>query len=85
MLDWMEDNLAQSSGTDRKFIIQDHVYAGARFEAEQMWHTKQSERFFSILLDFSSQIVLEVAGHEHITDLRYHGIDDVLDTPNSTN
>ena len=40
MLDWMEDNLAQSIGTDRKFIIQDHVYAGARFEAEQMWHTK---------------------------------------------
>ena len=40
MLDWMEDNLAQSIKTDRKFIIQDHVYAGARFEAEQMWHTK---------------------------------------------
>ena len=34
ILDWLEDNFVKNVGSDRKFIILDHVYAGARFESE---------------------------------------------------
>ena len=46
MLDWLESNLSEAANTDRKFIITDHVYAGARFLEEKMWDNNKNERFF---------------------------------------
>ena len=34
ILDWLEDNFVKNVGSDRKFIILDHVYAGARFKSQ---------------------------------------------------
>ena len=79
MLDWLESNLAQAANTDRKFIITDHVYSGARFLNEKMRDNNKNERFFQIVRDNAPQIAIEVAGHEHITDFRYHASHNVLD------
>ena len=31
MLDWLELNLADGARSNKKFILSDHVYAGARY------------------------------------------------------
>ena len=36
-----------------------------------------SERYFQILRTFKDQIVIEVFGHDHYADLRYHSSDSV--------
>ena len=46
-----------------------------------MWHSEANARYFSLLLEHASQIAIEVAGHEHITDIRYHSTDGLLDSP----
>ena len=72
MLDWLESNLKSAANTSRKFIISDHVYDGTRYNENQMWHEEFQARYYQTLLDHSSQIIMEVVGHDHIADLRYH-------------
>ena len=79
MLDWLEENLAAGAKSGRKFIITDHVYAGSRYHANDLWHTDPTSRYFQILLEYASQIAIEIVGHDHIADLRYHTSNDVLD------
>lgn len=79
MLDWLEYNLADGVQSGRKFIISDHVYAGARYHANDLWHSDPTSRYFQILLKYAAQIVIEVVGHDHIADLRYHTSTGVLD------
>jgi len=45
-LKWLEDQLIQGKQTGRKFLIADHVYAGARYEGDHMWHEDFSNRYF---------------------------------------
>ena len=44
-----------------------------------MWHNEFAQRYFQVTRDFHEQIVIEVMGHDHFADLRYHSSDDVLD------
>ena len=81
MLDWLELNLADGAKSGRKFILTDHVYPGTRFFEEKMWHGDYTQRYFELLRNYADQVVLEVAGHEHITDIRYHSSHNVFDLP----
>lgn len=80
-LNWLEEQLIMSKG--RKFILSGHVYAGTRYHAEQLWHPEFAERYFQILRDHASSITLEVAGHDHYADLRYHSSFGVLNLPDT--
>ena len=40
-----------------------------------MWHSEANARFFELLLKYAGQIAIEVGGHEHVTDIRYHSTD----------
>ena len=37
-LDWLEEQLKTGKDDNRKFIISGHVYPGARYHANGMWH-----------------------------------------------
>ena len=45
-LSWLEAQLATAASSGRKFIIIGHVYAGARHQGEQLWHTEFVQRYF---------------------------------------
>lgn len=62
---------------DKKFLILDHAYAGARRKNgvnANLWHTQQGidyqDWYFDLFEKNKSKIVLEVAGHDHFEDLR---------------
>ena len=63
----------------RKVIITDHVYAGSSWKSSQNWWTKYNEAYFALLREFHKQIVIEVVGHDHYSDLRYHSSFDVCE------
>ena len=77
ILNWLEYqlNLAQTEG--RKVIISDHVYAGSRFGAEQLWKTEYNTEYFNLLRNYHDQVIIEVYGHDHFADLRYHSSNNV--------
>ena len=77
-LDWLEEQLISGKGDNRKFIISGHVYPGARYHANSMWHDQFNERYFQILRDQHESVIIEIMGHEHWADLRYHSSDNVL-------
>ena len=62
-----------------KFIITDHVYAGARYHGSDLWHNSFASRYFQILRDYHEAVSIEVVGHDHYADLRYHSSDHVMD------
>lgn len=77
-MDWLRYQLEQGSLTGRKFIITNHVYGGTRHEAERMWHIKRNEAYFTILRKNHEQVLIELFGHDHLGDIRYHSSNDVL-------
>jgi hypothetical protein len=50
-MDWIETNLEEGALTGRKFIITHHVYAGTRYNASKLWHTRRRDAYFEILRD----------------------------------
>ena len=44
-----------------------------------MWKNSRNEQFFKILRDNASKIMIEVMGHDHYADLRYHSSSNVVD------
>ncbi len=78
-LDWLEANLAEGLESGRKFILAGHVYAGSRYHGNDLWHSDVTSRYFQILRDYHDAVVIEVMGHDHYADLRYHSSDNVLD------
>lgn len=76
-LDWLEAHLTEGKRTGRRFILTDHIYAGIRYNSTKLWMKEHNERYFQILRTFAEQIVIEVAGHDHFADLRYHSSDSV--------
>lgn len=80
---WMQLQLEQGATMGRKFIITDHLYAGTRYESEEMWHPEWNEQYFKVLRDHADVIVLEIVAHDHYMDLRYHSSDHVLDFPDT--
>ena len=61
----------------------DHEYAGGRWHEEQLWKTHYNQRYFELLRTYHDVVAIEVAGHDHYGDLRYHssnnlaGLDDI--------
>ena len=56
----------------KKVIITDHVYAGSRYHAAQLWKQEYDNQYFSLIRDYVDTVLIEVVGHEHFADLRYH-------------
>lgn len=71
---WLEQTL--EDGKDRKFIIMDHIYGGARFKhdntkkAQSLWAPEYLDQYLSIWDKNSDKIMIELAGHDHWEDLR---------------
>jgi hypothetical protein len=66
----------------RKVILLDHVYAGSRFQGEELNKPECAKTYFSMLRDYHDVVIIEVAGHDHFSDLRYHSSNNVFDLPN---
>jgi hypothetical protein len=69
---WFTYELSTAKAQGRKVIITDHVYAGSRFQAEPLWKDTYNSWYFSTLRDYSDSVIIEVVGHDHFADLRYH-------------
>lgn len=84
----MEEQLWNAEA-DRKFILTCHVYFGVKFEGRlrpQWTNASDSyyrQRFLSIMVRYNDKIVLQVTGHDHHADLRFHKgmIPDFLTVP----
>lgn len=46
-----------------------------------MWHAEYYHEYFNILRQYHDQVVIEVVGHDHYADLRYHSSNNVIDLP----
>lgn len=71
-LKWLEDQFNQARADGRKVIILDHIYAGCRYKAAKLWHDKYNNPYFQLLRDNHDLVVIEVGGHDHFADLRFH-------------
>lgn len=76
---WLEDQL-KTADKNRKFIIIQHVYGGARYNNHPMWFSYPNQMYFELLEKFKDKVIMEVGGHDHFTSMRYHTTKDVLDT-----
>jgi hypothetical protein len=59
----------------RKFIIVNHIYYGAQQKdgkAKALWNEEYTYRFGLILERYADKIIIELSGHEHAADVRYH-------------
>ena len=73
-LQWLEEQLA-SAESWRKFIISNHIYFGTQVKDNQMkalWTADYTRRFAAILERYADRIIIELSGHEHTGDVRYH-------------
>lgn len=77
MHNWFSYQLALAKTQGRKVIIIDHVYAGSRWGAEKLWHDDYNTEYFKLLRDYHEQVIIEVVGHDHYSDLRYHSSNNV--------
>ena len=74
-LDWLEQAL-NSSELDRRFILTFHIYAGTQVWNNSkglwdQWNANYTSRYSQIIRDNHEKVILEVAGHDHVGDLRY--------------
>ena len=72
-INWMEAQLATAE-PGRKFILTNHIYMGAKLEVEtkDLWQLEYIKKITIIMIKYSDKIILEVSGHDHIADIRYH-------------
>jgi hypothetical protein len=73
-LQWLEKQLSTAE-SHRKFIIVNHIYYGVQQKdgsAKALWTDDYTYRFGLILERFASKIIIELSGHEHTADVRYH-------------
>lgn len=84
-LTWLNSQLKLARSEGRKVIILDHIYAGGRYEEQQLWDTTENNQYFEMLRNYHDVVVIEVGGHDHFADLRFHlsknvaGLDDTSD------
>jgi hypothetical protein len=71
-LTWIRLQLSENS--NRKFILTSHIYPGAKYESKSknLFMPDFNNEYFDLLLEFKDKIVIEVAAHDHYSDLRYH-------------
>jgi hypothetical protein len=50
------------------------MYPGSKYvsKSKDYFNTKDDQTYFEILDKFSDKIILEIYGHDHFGDLRYH-------------
>lgn len=60
-----------------------HVYVGVRYEDTEMWNSLYVADYLQTLRSYSDQVVLEVSGHDHYADFRYHSSNDIRDLENT--
>ena len=73
-LQWLEEQLSTAESW-RKFIITNHIYFGVQLKdsvMKRLWTEDYTRRFASILERYSDRIIIELSGHEHLGDFRYH-------------
>lgn len=80
---WFEYQLSLARLEGRKVIIIDHVYAGTRHNGEKLWDDAPNQRYFNVLRDYADIVIIEVVGHDHLSDLRYHSSYNVADLPDT--
>jgi len=58
----------------RKFILTYHIYPGAKYssDSKDLFMKDFNSQLFDILYNYRSQIIIEVAAHDHFADFRYH-------------
>lgn len=68
-MNWLETELGSNDG--HKFIILNHIYAGARIKhnhkkhAFNLWNTDSNDHYFDMWGTYADQIIIELAGHDH--------------------
>ena len=77
-LDWLEAQFKQGEIDGMKFILTFHIYPGSQIwsksdlgEVWDQWKSNYTTRYADIIRQYHSSIILEVAGHDHVSDLRY--------------
>lgn len=75
ILDWMRQQLASAG---RKFIITNHIYAGAKYDgkSKDLLTPDFNQKYFALLQEFHDKIVIEGVAHDHYADVRYHSSGD---------
>ena len=81
-MDWLKRQLRESS--DRKFIILNSVYAGVRYQTFSLWNDYANQIYFELLRSHRDKIIIELAGHDHFTSMRYHTEKNIMDVDQST-
>ena len=80
---WLQEQLSKAE-EGRKFIIIQHVYAGARYKNHPMWNSYPNRVYFELLEKHKNKIIMEVGGHDHFTSMRYHTEKNIMDVDQST-
>ena len=73
-LQWLEEQLSTAEKW-RKFIITNHIYYGSQLKDEKvkaLWTSDYTRSFAQILERYADKVVIEISGHEHVADVRYH-------------
>lgn len=77
MLDWFEKELKSARVDGRRVLITHHVYVGSRYSGDDMWQPEATTEYFRILREYRDVVIIEVTGHDHYADLRYHSTSDL--------
>lgn len=72
-LSWLKSQLSNAE-SGRKFIITNHIYAGAKYDSKSkdLFKSDYNTQYFDLLLKYADRIVIEVSSHDHFADVRYH-------------
>jgi len=72
IMSFVEAQLELAQNESRKVIIMDHVYAGSSNDTPVPWFENYNEWYFTTLRNYADTILIEIFGHDHISDLRFH-------------
>jgi hypothetical protein len=62
----------------------DHVYAGSGNDTPVPWYDNFNSKYFELLRNYHNEVIIEVVGHDHIADVRFHSSSNVWDLPEVT-
>lgn len=59
---------------DRKFILSNHIYPGAKQiqVISNLYFEANNTAIIQLLQKYHDKILIEISGHDHISDLRYN-------------
>ena len=76
--DWFEEEIEFAAASGKKVIVLTHIFAGATIvrnddgekEVHGHWKDEWTQRYFSLMRQYSDTILIEVGGHDHWASLR---------------